>query len=56
MCIFFGCLDYLIENNLMDKDFKNIKYIVAASFLFILTILLLDYDYEYIKEEIFNFD
>ena len=56
--IFFGCLDYLIENNLIDKDFKNIKKIlcVSASFLFILTILLLDYDYEYIKKEIFNFD
>ena len=56
--IFFGCLDYLIEKNLMDKDFKNIKKIlcVSASFLFVLTILLLDYDYEYIKNEIFNFD
>ena len=21
--VFFGCLDYLIENNLIDKDFKN---------------------------------
>ena len=56
--IFFGCLDYLIENNLIDKDLKNIKKIlcVSASFLFILTVLLLNYDYEYIKEEIFNFD
>ena len=56
--IFFGCLDYLIENNLIDKDFKNIKKIlcVSASFLFILTVLLLNYDYEYIKNEIYNFD
>ena len=54
--IFFGCLDYLIENNLIDKDFKNIKKIlcVSASFLLVLTILLLDYDHEYIKKEIFN--
>ena len=56
--IYFGCLDYLIENNLMDKDFKNIKKIlcVSASYLFILTVLLLNYDYEYIKQEIFKFD
>ena len=25
--VFFGCLDYLIENNLLDKNFKNIKKI-----------------------------
>ena len=50
--VFFGCLDYLIENNLIDKNLKNIKKIlcVSASFLFVLTILLLDYDYEYIKK------
>ena len=35
--IYFGCLDYLIENNLIDKNLKNIKKIlcVSASFLFI---------------------
>ena len=46
--IFLGCLNYLIENNYIDKNLKNIKKIicVSASFLFILTqLLLLKYNY-----------
>ena len=56
--IFLGCLNYLIENNLIDKYFKNIKkiYCVSASYMFILSILLLKYDYNKIKEDIFNFN
>ena len=56
--IFLGCLDYLIEHNLVDKNFKNIKKIlcVSASYMFVLSILLLKYDYNKIKEDIFNFN
>ena len=54
--IFLGCLNYLMENNILDKKLKNIKkmYCVSVSYLFILTIILLNFDYEYIKDEIFN--
>ena len=56
--IFLGYLNYLIENNLIDKYFKNIKkiYCVSASYMFVLSILLLKYDYNKIKEDIFNFN
>ena len=56
--IFLGCLNYLIENNLIDKHLNNIKkiYCVSASYMFVLSILLLKYDYNKIKEDIFNFN
>ena len=56
--VFLGCLDYLIEHNLVDKNFKNIKkiYCVSASYMFVLSVLLLKYDYNKIKEDIFNFN
>ena len=56
--IFLGYLNYLIENNLIDKYFKNIKkiYCVSASYMFVLSVLLLKYDYNKIKEDIFNFN
>ena len=51
--IFLGCLNYLIEYNLIDKYFKNIKkiYCVSASYMFVLSVLLLKYDYKKIQKQ-----
>ena len=40
---FLGSINYLIENNHIDKHFKNMKKIicVSASFLFILSIIFI---------------
>ena len=56
--IFLGCLNYLIENNFIKKNFENINkiYCVSASYMFILSIFLLKYDYNKIKKDIFNFN
>ena len=56
--IFLGFLNYLIEERIIDKELNNIKkiYCVSSSYLFMVTVILLKYDYEYIKDEIFNFD
>ena len=55
---FLGTIKYLVENNYIDSDFKNIKKIicVSASFLFILILILLEYDYNNIETDKINFD
>ena len=55
---FLGSIKYLVENNYIDSNFKNIKKIicVSASFLFILILILFEYDYNYIENKMVNFD
>jgi predicted patatin/cPLA2 family phospholipase len=55
---FLGSFKYLIENDYIDSRLKNIKkiYCVSASILFILSLILLDFDYDYIESEMINFD
>ena len=55
---FLGSIKYLVENNYIDSNFKNIKKIicVSASFLFILILILLEYDYNNIETDMINFD
>ena len=55
---FLGCLKYLMDNNYIDSRLKNIKkiYCVSASIIFILSLILLDFDYDYIESEMINFD
>ena len=55
---FLGSLEYLIEKNYINKDLKNIKkiYCVSASFIFILTLILYEYNYDHIKHVMFNFN
>ena len=55
---FLGSLKYLIENNYIDRRLKNIKkiYCVSASILFVLSLILLDFDYDYIESEMINFN
>ena len=55
---FLGSINYLIENKYIDKYFKNIKKIicVSASYLFILALILLNYDYGLIEKDLLTFD
>tara|TARA_B100000787_G_scaffold145639_1_gene115922 strand:- start:122 stop:955 length:834 start_codon:yes stop_codon:yes gene_type:complete len=55
---FLGSINYLIENDYIDKRLKNIKKIicVSASFVFILTLILLEYDYIFIEKFLSNID
>lgn len=55
---FLGSLKYLIENDYIDCRLKNIKkiYCVSASIIFILSLILLDFDYNFIESEMINFD
>jgi predicted patatin/cPLA2 family phospholipase len=56
--IFLGCLNYLIEKGLIKSNFENINkiYCVSVSYMFVLSIILLKYDYDKIKEDAFNFN
>ena len=55
---FLGSFKYLIDNDYIDYRLNNIKkiYCVSASIIFILTIILLDFDYDFIESEMINFD
>jgi len=55
---FMGSIKYLIENKYISENFKNIKKIicVSASFLFILMFILFEYNYDFIENEIYNYD
>jgi hypothetical protein len=55
---FLGSIKYLIENNYIDERLKNIKkiYCVSASFLFVLSLILLNYDLNLLENEIINFN
>jgi predicted patatin/cPLA2 family phospholipase len=55
---FIGCIKYLIEKNYINKDFKNIKKIicVSASFIFVLTLIILNYDLKSIEEITYNYN
>ena len=55
---FLGSIKYLVEHNYIDSHFKNIKKIicVSSSFLFILILILLEYDYNNIEPDMINFD
>jgi len=55
---FLGSINYLIENKYIEKDFKNIKKVicVSASYLFILSLILLNYDSELLEKELLTFD
>ena len=55
---FLGSLKYLIENKYIDNRLKNIKkiYCVSASLIFVLTIILLNFDYDFIESEMVHFD
>ena len=55
---FLGSIKYLVEKNYIDSHFKNIKKIicVSSSFLFILILILLEYDYNNIEPDMINFD
>lgn len=55
---FMGSIKYLIENKYISSDLKNIKKIicVSASFLFILMFILFEYNYDFIENEIYNYD
>ena len=55
---FMGSIKYLIENKYISENFKNIKKIicVSASFLFILMLNLFEYNYDFIENEIYNYD
>ena len=55
---FIGSINYLIENNYIDKKFNNIRKIicVSASFLFVLIVILLEYDLDLIEQKIYIFD
>ena len=55
---FMGSIKYLIENEYISSDLKNIKKIicVSASFLFILMFILFEYNYDFIENEIYNYD
>ena len=55
---FLGSIKYLVEHNYIDSHFKNIKKIicVSSSFLFILILILLEYDYNNIETDMINFD
>ena len=55
---FMGSIKYLIENKYIFENFKNIKKIicVSASFLFILMLNLFEYNYDFIENEIYNYD
>ena len=55
---FLGSINYLIENDYIDKKFKNIRKIicVSASFLFVLILILLEYDFNLIEQKIYMFN
>ena len=55
---FIGSINYLIDNNYIDKKFNNIRKIicVSASFLFVLIVILLEYDLDLIEQKIYIFD
>ena len=55
---FLGAIKYLVENNYIDNNFKNIKKIicVSASFIFVLTIILNDFNYTLIEKKMFDFN
>lgn len=55
---FLGTFNYLIKNQYVDRDFKNIKKIicVSASFLFTLMILLHEFNYDLMLRDIFDFN
>jgi len=55
---FLGSINYLIENNYIEKKLKNIKKIicVSASFLFVLILILLEYDFNLIEQKIYMFN
>ena len=55
---FLGSINYLIDNGYLDKRLTNIKKIicVSASFVFILTLILLEYDYIFIEKFLSNID
>ena len=55
---FMGSIKYLIENKYISENLKNIKKIicVSASFLFILMLILFEYNYDFIENEIYNYD
>ena len=54
---FLGTFNYLIENQYIDRDLKNIKKIicVSASFLFTLMILLHESDFIQMKKDMIYF-
>ena len=53
---FIGSIKYLIENKYINKDFNNIKKIicVSASFIFVILLILLNYDMKLIEQETFE--
>ena len=55
---FIGSMKYLIVNNYINKDFNNIKKIicVSASFIFVLILILLNYDINLIEDETLKFN
>jgi predicted patatin/cPLA2 family phospholipase len=55
---FLGSINHLIEKGIIDKKFKNIKkiYCVSASILFVISLILLDYDTKILEEDMINFD
>jgi len=55
---FLGSINYLIDNGYLDKRLTNIKKIicVSASFVFILSVILLEYDYDYLEKYLLNVD
>jgi predicted patatin/cPLA2 family phospholipase len=55
---FLGTINCLIEKNIIDKKFKNIKkiYCVSASILFVISLILLDYDRKLLEKDMINFN
>ena len=55
---FLGTINCLIEKNVIDKKFKNIKkiYCVSASILFVISLILLNYDRKLLEKDMINFN
>ena len=55
---FLGSINYLIKNKYIDNELKNIKKVicVSASYLFILSLILLNYNRELIEKNLMTYN